>query len=60
MADEQDYTEGQSDEPQGQDPRGDLLRARPGGETDIGHVPNPGHRGEKPDSAYEGPGSADS
>jgi hypothetical protein len=58
MADEQDSIDGQSTLEQGQDPRGDLLKARPGGETDtIEPNPNSGFRDMKPESGYEGTGS---
>jgi hypothetical protein len=36
MAKEQTSTDQQSDLEQQQDPRGDLLKARPGGETEPG------------------------
>ncbi len=50
MADEHVSTEDQSDLPQQQDPRGDLLKARPGGDTDIIEPnPNSGYRDQKPE-----------
>ncbi|MDQ1391440.1 MAG: hypothetical protein QOF30_417 [Acidimicrobiaceae bacterium] len=50
MADEHVSTEDQSDLQQQQDPRGDLLKARPGGETDIIEPnPNSGFRDQKPE-----------
>ncbi|MDQ1356914.1 MAG: hypothetical protein QOF20_1833 [Acidimicrobiaceae bacterium] len=56
MSDEQ--VENQSNLQQQQDPRGDLLKARPGGDTDIVDPnPNSGYRDQKPESAYEGEGS---
>jgi hypothetical protein len=50
MADEHVSTEDQSDLAQQQDPRGDLLKARPGGETEIVEPnPNSGYRDQKPE-----------
>jgi hypothetical protein len=41
----------QSDLEQQQDPRGDLLKARPGGETEIVEPnPNSGYRDQKPEN----------
>ncbi len=52
MADE--HVEGQSDLEQQQDPRGDLLKARPGGDADVqGKNPGTGFRDEKPDSGFK-------
>ncbi len=60
MADENASTNDQSDLQQQQDPRGDLLKARPGGETDIVEPnPNSGFRDMKPESTSEGSGSSD-
>jgi hypothetical protein len=58
MADEHVSVDDQSTLEQQQDPRGDLLKARPGGDTDtIEPNPNSGFRDMKPESGYEGTGS---
>ncbi len=58
MADEKTPTETESVLPQQVDPNADLMKARPGGETEvIGKNPGTGFRDEKPDSTYEGSGS---
>jgi hypothetical protein len=52
MADERVSVENQSDLEQQQDPRGDLLKARPGGDTEIVEPnPNSGYRDQKSGSA---------
>jgi hypothetical protein len=56
MADE--VTESDSTLDQQQDPNGDLMKARPGGETDIGYVPNSRPSSEKPDATLTGSDSA--
>jgi hypothetical protein len=58
MADETVKVENQSDLEQQQDPRGDLLKARPGGDTDtIEPNPNGGFSDMKPASELKGSGS---
>ncbi|MDQ1365301.1 MAG: hypothetical protein QOJ52_1522 [Acidimicrobiaceae bacterium] len=54
MADDQVPDPAQSDQPQQQDPRGDLLKARPGGDAGVqGKNPNTGFSDEKPDSDFK-------
>jgi hypothetical protein len=54
MADEQDSGGTQSDLASQSDPSGDLLAARPGGDTDVnGKNPNTGFRGDKPESDFK-------
>ncbi len=58
MSDEITTTETQSDAPQQVDPNADLMKARPGGTTQVaGKNPGTGYRDEKTESTFEGPGS---
>jgi hypothetical protein len=58
MSDQKASTENQSDLPQQQDPNADHMKARPGGDTDIGENPNTGYRDQKPESGHSGAGSS--
>lgn len=58
MTVEQVQVESQSVLPQQQDPNADLMKARPGGDTDtVVTNPGTGFRDQKPESGFEGPGS---
>lgn len=58
MADESVSVENQSELQQQQDPRGDLLKARPGGDTEIVEPnPNSGYRDQKGESGMKDAGT---
>ncbi len=57
MSDEKVEVETQSDLPQQIDPNADLMKGRPGGDTDIGTNPATGYDDMKPASDFKGTGS---
>ena len=57
MSDEHVAVDTQSDLPQQIDPNADLMKGRPGGDTDIGTNPGTGYEDLKPESDLEGTGS---
>jgi hypothetical protein len=57
MSDQKVPVETLSELPQQIDPNADLMKARPGGETDIGTNPATGYDDMKPASTFEGTGS---
>ncbi|MDP9073051.1 MAG: hypothetical protein M3N98_02555 [Actinomycetota bacterium] len=60
MPDEQVPVQARSDLPQQQDPQGDLLVERPGGESGVnGKNPNTGFRDEKPEDTAFASGGED-